>query len=396
MTVLQKCHTYTRADAARAADIYPYYPVFETQGKGGEMRLDTGTVTNLGTNNYRGFTRHPQVKEAAREAIDRWGTSATGSRYLNGNLAIHEQLEAELATFYGTEAALIYSSGYMANLGAVSALVGKGEAVVLDRQAHPSLIDGAQLAHARGAKVYFFSENDASSLHRSLAELDGTPALVCVDGYRSLDADASPLPQLLHVTNHHGATLLVDDADGLGVLASGRGSIAHHALDGQVPLTTVTFSKSLASQGGAVLADGIVIDYLRHNSRPAMYSTGLAPASAAAALAALRLLAKHPITPPALALASRLRTGLAELGYRVPTATGPVITVPFPDEYLLLLAHRMLTQHGIYTNPILPPTAENPQLRLAVTDDHTDASVAVCIKVFAQLRDDLLPEVPET
>ncbi|MGW2106340.1 aminotransferase class I/II-fold pyridoxal phosphate-dependent enzyme [Streptomyces sp. NPDC001948] len=391
MNVLEKCYAYTRADEVRAADFYPYYPIFDGADQdGGVARVDGRSMTNLGSGDYRGFTHHPQVRQAAREAIDHWGTSATDSRLLSGNIALHEQLEGELADFYGVEAALVYSAGYLANLGVVSALAGRGEAVVLDQQAHASLIDGAQLARAQGAAMKFFSRNDASSLHRTLTELSTTPTLVCVSGLHSMEGDIAALPDLLQIADHHGATLLVDDAHGLGVLARGRGSIAHHALDGQIPLTTVSFSKSLASQGGAVLADRKVIDFLRHTSRPAMFSAGLAPASAAAALTALRLLTNQPTAPRALALAARLRAALAEMGYSVPTGTGPVIPVRFADEYMLLLSHRMLTNHGIYSNPILPPAAEGPQLRLIVTDAHTDESITACLEVFAHLRDDLV------
>src|SRR5690606_28841470 len=229
----------------------------------------------LGSNDYRALSANRQVIGAAQDAIALYGTSAAGSRLLNGNLDLHEELEADLADFFGYEAALIFSSGYMTNLGVVSALAGRGDQVFLDEKAHASLVDGAQLAQASGAVVRWFGHRDPRDLARQLAAASTESILVATDGVFSMLGDLASVAELVAVCEEYGATLLIDDAHGVGVLGRGRGVIEQAGMQGRVPLMTMTFSKSLASQGGAVLADAKTIDFLRHTSRPQIFSSGL-------------------------------------------------------------------------------------------------------------------------
>ncbi|MFI0813591.1 aminotransferase class I/II-fold pyridoxal phosphate-dependent enzyme [Streptomyces echinatus] len=392
MDLLEKCRAYARADEARDVGLYPFYPVFQGPSEGGQAVLDGAEVCMLGSNNYRALSENAQVIGAAQDAIALYGTSATGSRLLNGNLDLHENLEADLADFFGYEAALIFSTGYMTNLGVVSALAGRGDQVFLDEKAHASLIDGARLAAASGAVVRGFAHNDPDDLARQLAAAPTASSLVATDGVFAMEGGLAPVAELVAVCEEFGATLLVDDAHGVGVFGRGRGAVEQAGMRGRVPLMTLTFSKALASQGGAVLADAKTIDFLRHTSRPQIFSAGLSPADTAAAHAALREVRRRAeAEPDVLAAAEYLRRALDALGYDVAGSAGPVIPVRFPDQLSMLSAHRLLIEHGVYTNAVLPPASEDHQLRIACTDAHTPDVLESAIGVFASLREELLP-----
>ncbi|MEU9761723.1 aminotransferase class I/II-fold pyridoxal phosphate-dependent enzyme [Streptomyces sp. NPDC047987] len=396
MDLLEKCRAYTRADEARDVGLYPYYPVFQGPAEGGRAVLDGAEVCMLGSNDYRALSANRQVIGAAQDAIALYGTSAAGSRLLNGNLDLHEELEADLADFFGYEAALIFSTGYMTNLGVVSALAGRGDQVLLDEKAHASLVDGAQLAQASGAMVRRFGHRDPRDLARQLAAASTESTLVATDGVFSMQGDLAPVAELVAVCEEYGATLLIDDAHGVGVLGRGRGVIEQAGMQGRVPLMTLTFSKSLASQGGAVLADAKTIDFLRHTSRPQIFSSGLSPADTSAAHAALREIRRRAeAEPDALAAADYLRRALDALGFDVARSVGPVILVRYPDQTSILSAQRILIEYGVYTNAMLPPACEGYQLRIACTDAHTPDVLEAALGVFASLREELLPRYRE-
>ncbi|RNF86769.1 aminotransferase class I/II-fold pyridoxal phosphate-dependent enzyme [Streptomyces botrytidirepellens] len=392
MDLLEKCRTYTRADEARDVGLYPYYPVFQGPVDGGRAVLEGAEVLMLGSNNYRALSSSPQVIGAAQDAIALYGTSATGSRLLSGNLDLHEELEADLAGFFGYEAALVFATGYMTNLGVVSALAGSGDQVYLDEKAHASLVDGARLAKASGAVVERFGHNDPGDLARQLAAAPTRSVLVATDGVFSLEGSLAPVAELVAVCEEYGATLLVDDAHGVGVFGRGRGVIEQAGMQGRVPLMTLTFSTSLASQGGAVLADAKTIDFLRHTSRPQIFSAGLSPADTAAAHASLREIRRGAeAEPDALMAAEHLRRALDALGFDVAGGSSPVIPVRFPDESAMLAAQRVLVDHGVYTSAVLPPVCEGYQLRIACTDAQSPDALEAAIGVFASVREALLP-----
>ncbi|MET8816526.1 aminotransferase class I/II-fold pyridoxal phosphate-dependent enzyme [Streptomyces sp. NPDC004549] len=390
MDLLEKCRAYTRADEIRDAGLYPYYPSFQGPSEGGRAVLDGAEVCMLASSDYRALSTNVQVVGAAQDAIALYGTSAAGARLLSGNLDLHEELEADLAGFFGYEAALVFATGYMTNLGVVSCLAGDGDQVYLDEKAHASLVDGARLAKASGAAVREFGHVSPGDLARQLASAPTRSVLVVTDGLFPVEGHLAPVAELLAVCEEYGATLLVDDSHGVGVFGQGRGVIQHLGLEGRVPLMTLSFGTSLASQGGAVLADAKTIEFLRHTSRPQVFSTALSPADTAAAHAALREIRRRAGSEPdALAAAVHLRRALDAIGYDVAGDAGAHVSVRFSAEVTMLAAQRLLVDHGVFTT-VLPPACEGFALMLTCTDAHTPDVLEAVIGVFAALRDDLL------
>jgi len=393
MDLLEKCRAYAWAEETRASGLYPFDPAFHGSARGGQATLDGAAVCMLGSSDYRALRTHPQVVAAAQDAVWAYGTSAGGSRLSSGNLQLHRDLEADLAQFLGYEAALVFAAGYMANLGTVSCLAGEGDLVCLDEKAHASLVDGARLAQASGATVRWFSHNQPDDLARQLEAAGPLSALVATNSLFPWEGGGlARLPGLVEVCERYGATFLVDDAHGVGVFGRGRGLIADFGLDGRVPLMTLSFGTSMASQGGAVLSDARTVDYLRHHARPQIFATGLSPADTAAAHAALveiRRLADRDAD--ALIAAEYLRTALNALGYQVSGSTSPVIPVDFPDQAAMLAAHNMLVEHGVYTAAAPPSACDGHQLQLSCTDAHTPDVLDAVIGVFTYLRDRLVP-----
>lgn len=366
--IFSKVSGYTAARDAMAAGIYPYFLPL-TGNEGTTVTLGDRELIMCGSNNYLGLTADPRVKRAAAQAVEQFGTSCTGSRFLNGNLALHDQLEAELADFYGKPAAAVISTGYQANLGTISALAGRGDVVVADRDAHASVVDGGRLSDA---KLRRFRHNDPAALDRVLASVpDSAGTLVVVDGVYSMEGDLCALPEIVEVCERRGARLIVDDAHGLGVLDKGRGTCSHFGLTDRVDLITVTFSKSLASLGGAVVGDDDVIHYLKHHARSLIFSASATPASAASALAALRILREEPWRADrAQQNAEYMRAGLAQRGISAGESATPVIPLRTRGTVETLLLWRELIDAGVYTNPVLPPAA-SPRLRLSFMATHT-------------------------
>ncbi|MER5863150.1 aminotransferase class I/II-fold pyridoxal phosphate-dependent enzyme [Kitasatospora sp. NPDC002040] len=385
--------SYRAARDAMAAGLYPYFLPL-TGHEGTTVTLGDQELVMCGSNNYLGLTADPRVKKAAAEALDLYGTSCTGSRFLNGNLALHDLLEEELADFYGKPAAAVFSTGYQANLGVISALAGRGDLVFADRDAHASIVDGTVLS---GAKLRRFPHNDAAALDRRLADApEGSGRLVVVDGVYSMEGDLCVLPELVSASRRHGARIVVDDAHGLGVLDGGRGTAAHFGLVDQVDLITVTFSKSLASLGGAVVGSEEVIHYLKHHARSLIFSASATPASAAAALAALRILRAEPWrAEKAQENAAYVRRGLARLGVSSGASSTPVVPLRTRGVVETLLLWRRLVDRGVYTNPVLPPAA-SPRLRLSFMATHTTDHLDRVLEALAAETDMFLgPDEPD-
>ncbi|EPH43744.1 8-amino-7-oxononanoate synthase [Streptomyces aurantiacus] len=359
---------YTAASDLMKAGLYPYFLPLAGQ-EGATVRRSGRELIMCGSNNYLGLTADPRVHAAARGALERYGSSSTGSRFLNGNTDLHEELETELADFLGKPAAVVLSTGYQANLGALAGLLTPRDYAVVDRDAHASLVDGVRLS---GAKLRRFPHNDAEGLRRTLEQLpDDAARLVIVDGVYSMEGDICDLPAITAVCARYGARLLVDDAHGLGVLAGGRGTTAHFGLTDQVDLITVTFSKSLASLGGAVAGSEEAVHYLKHKARSLMFSASMTPASTAAALTALRILRAEPhLTTDVRAKADHVRRGLVEAGVGTGESTTPIIPVPVPDAQGTLAIWERLIRAGVYVNPVLPPAA-TPRLRTSYMATHT-------------------------
>jgi 8-amino-7-oxononanoate synthase len=364
-----------------------------------EVVLPDGRVAVcLASNNYLGLAAHPEVTAAAADAALRLGAGAGSARLVTGGLALHDELEARLAAFKGTVAALLFSSGYLANLGTVAALVGPGDAVFSDELNHASIIDGTRLSKAA---VYVYRHGDAGHLDELLRGWDGAGkgerhtgeprrALVVTDSVFSMDGDLAPLPELVAVCERHGAVLMVDEAHATGVVGpGGRGAVAHFSLEGRVPVIMGTLSKSLGAAGGFIAGSEALCAFLRHRARSFVFDTALPPPTAAAALAALGVLEREPGRAERVRwLARCLTDGLAEAGYRVPTPDAAVIPVVVGEPAVALDLARGLLERGVLAVAIRPPSVPEgtSRLRVTVMATHTDDHLDLALEAFRALR----------
>jgi 8-amino-7-oxononanoate synthase len=384
--IFDKCRSFADpvAQAARVVTHSPFFTLFEGQDAA-VAQTHIGDVLMCGSNNYLGLTADHRVRAAAHAAIEEYGSSRTGSRLLNGNTRLHVELERELADFVGVPAALVFATGYQANLGVIATLLARDDVVIIDREAHASIYDACSMS---AAKVRQFRHNDMEHLERRLASCPPDAGkLVVVDGVYSMAGDLCPLPDVVALCRRYGARLLVDDAHAIGVLGHGRGTGAHFGLTDQVDLVTVTFSKSLASIGGAVLGSEDVIDYMRYHARSLIFSAAAPPSSLASALAALRILRAEPWRCKlALDNASFMQRELTALGYEpIPTET-PIVCVPTAGVEHTMHTWRGLLERGVYVNPVIPPAA-SPRLRTSFTAVHQPDQLLYALAAFAEVRD---------
>ncbi len=385
MDLFEKCQKYTTAKDLQAAGLYPYF-IPLTDSEGTEVTVGDHHLVMIGSNNYLGLTAHPKVCEAAIEATRRYGTSCTGSRFLNGTLELHLELERQLAAFMGTEAALVFSTGYQTNVGVISTLVGRGDCVITDKDDHASIVDGCRLSFG---KMRRFRHNDMAHLERILAGLpDDVGKLVVVDGIFSMGGDIAPLPEIVRLCQKYGARLMVDDAHSIGVLGEGRGTAAHFGLSDQVDLTMGTFSKSFASLGGFIAGAADVVHYIQHTARSLIFSASMPPANTAAALAALEVMQDEPERIARVnQIGERMRTEFRRLGFDVGNSQTPIVPVIIGDEARTFMAWKALYEAGVYTNPVISP-AVPPELSLLRTSymaTHTDEQLDRVLDVFAQV-----------
>ncbi len=385
MDIFEKCRTYTAAKEAMAAGLYPYF-IPLTENEGTEASFRGHRLIMCGSNNYLGLTTDPRVRQAALEAIQRFGTSCTGSRFLNGTLELHEQLERELAEWVGKEAALVFSTGMQTNLGTISALVGRNDVVILDKDDHASIVDGARLGWGETKR---FRHNDMQDLERILASLpEDQGKLVVVDGLYSMGGDIAPLPEITALCEKYGARLMVDDAHAIGVLGGGRGTAAHFGLTDKVDLIMSTFSKSFASLGGFVAGDEEVIHYIKHHARALIFSASIPPANAAAALAALQIMRQEPERIQRLnAIAERMRRELRMLGFNIGNSASPIIPIIIGDDTLTLLTWKALFEAGVFVNPVLSPAVPQGQqlLRTSYMATHTEEQLDYVLETYARV-----------
>jgi 8-amino-7-oxononanoate synthase len=384
MELFEKCRQFTTAKEVQEAGLYPYF-IPLTDSEGTEVTVGDHRLIMIGSNNYLGLTTHPQVRGAAIEATRRYGTSCTGSRFLNGTLELHLELERRLAEYMGTEAALVFSTGYQTNLGTISALVGRGDFVVTDKDDHASIVDGCRLAFGEMRR---FRHNDMAHLERVLAGLpEEAGRLVVVDGVFSMGGDIAPLPEIVPLCQKYGARLMVDDAHSIGVLGGGRGTAAHFGVTDQVDLTMGTFSKSFASLGGFIAGTADVIHYIQHHARSLIFSASMPPANAAAALAALDVMEAEPERIRRVnQIGERMRAGFRQLGFNVGASETPIIPVIIGDDMNTFMAWKSLYEAGIYTNPVISP-AVPPELALLRTSymaTHTDEQLDRVLATFAR------------
>ncbi len=384
--VLAKALDWKLYEQVSQTGFYPYFqPLEENQGP--VARYQGREVLMLGSNNYLGLTTHPKVREAAIEAIKKYGTSMTGSRFLNGTLMLHEELEQKLADFLGKPAALVFTTGYQANLGMLTALINKESLVVVDRLAHASIHDGCRLIEGETLK---FKHNDLGDLERILSSLPkDRGALLFVDGVYSMEGDLAPLPGIIELAKKYKVRLAVDDAHGIGVIGpGGRGTAHHFHRENEVDLIVGTFSKSLASIGGFVAAEKKGIDFIKHFGRPMIFSASLPPSCTAAAGAALDILIAEPERPEqVLKNTAIMSRGLREIGYQTGESKAAIVPIEIGDSMKTFMIWKELLDEGIYTNPVLYPAVAHGKemLRTSYLATHTESHLSRALDIFKKI-----------
>jgi 8-amino-7-oxononanoate synthase len=379
-----------RVVAAKELGLYPYFlPLENTEGT--EVIMEGRKIVMIGSNNYLGLTTHPKVREAAIAAIKKYGTSCTGSRFLNGTLKMHLEAEEKFAAFVGKEAALMFATGMQANLGCISAVLGRDDIVIIDKDDHASIVDACRLGFGKMAR---FIHNDLSSLERQLKAAPSTSGvLVIVDGVYSMGGDIAPLPEIVELTQKYGARLYVDDAHSLGVLGpQGRGTAAQFGLTDQVDMIMGTFSKSFASIGGFVAGDTDVMEWVKHGARSFIFSASIPPSQVAAALASLEIMQTEPEWLERLWRNTRkMHEGYRSMGFNIGPSETPVIPIIIGDELKTQLAWKALFDAGIYTNAVFPPAVPPSKslLRTSYMATHTDAQLDFVLDTFYQVGKEL-------
>lgn len=385
MDLFKKCLDFETARLARADGSYPYFIPLD-RNEGTEVVYQGKRIIMCGSNNYLGLTTHPKVREAAIEAIRKYGTSCTGSRFLNGNMTIIEELEEQLADWVGMDDALVFSTGMQVNLGTISSLVGRGDFVILDKEDHASIVDGAFLS---GGKIERFRHNDIEHLERvlkSLPEIAGK--LLVVDGLFSMEGDIAPLPEIIPLCERYDVRLMVDDAHAMGVLGGGKGTAAHFGLTEKVDLIMSTFSKSFASIGGFVAGNFDVIDYIKHHARSLIFSASIPPANTATVLAALQVMREEPQMFADLeANGDFMREGFKNLGFDTGHSVTPIIPIIIGDNELTFKMWRDLFEAGVFVNPVISPaTAPGRQLlRTSYMATHQKSQLEKVLEIFEKV-----------
>ena len=392
IALFDKCRAYDVPQKIKAAGVWTYFRAIES-AQDPEVYIDGQKLVMLGSNNYLGLTNHPKVKEAAIEAVRKFGTGCAGSRFLNGTMTIHEELEEKLADFMGKEAAVTFSTGFQVNLGTIACLVDRRDTVYLDKQDHACIIDGARLGLGEIRK---FRHNSARDLRRMMAADDAAwetkpnaGRLVVVDGVYSMEGDICPLPEIVDVAKDYGAAVMVDDAHGIGVLgAGGRGTAEHFGLNDDVHLIMGTFSKSLASVGGFVCGDRDTMHYVKHRARTNVFSAAPSPANVAAAGMAVDIIRTEPERRQLLWQNTRfMLDGLRSLGFDTGESGTPVIPIVVGEDHTAFCMATRLQQEGVFVNAVVSPATPPGRalLRTSYMATHTEAHLSFALDKFAKV-----------
>ena len=384
--VLDKVSNFRTAAQLRELGVYPYFRTISS-AQDTEVVIEGKKVLMLGSNSYLGLTNHPKIKAAAQAAVAKYGTGCAGSRFLNGSLDIHLELEAALGKLVRKEAVLLYSTGFQVNLGVISALVGKGEYVLGDKSNHASIVEGCLLSQG---KFLRFAHKDMAALESRIEKIEpGAGKLIVVDGVFSMEGDIIQLPELCRIASEHSATVMVDDAHSIGVLGqNGAGTASHFGLTDQVHLIMGTFSKSLASLGGFIASDAETIDYLKHHSRPLIFSASMSPANSAAVLAALEIMSQEPERIAQLwHNTRRMKQGLYDLGFDLGDSETPILPVYCRDLMVAFKVCKRLQEEGIFVNPIVSPAVAPGQelIRISLMATHTDKQVDFALEKLGKV-----------
>jgi 8-amino-7-oxononanoate synthase len=384
MDIFQKCYNFTAAREVMALGLYPYFhPLSSGQDTG--VVIDGKPMIMIGSNNYLGLTSHPEVKEAAIKAVEKYGSGCSGSRFLNGTLDLHVELEEKLAKFVRKEAALVFSTGFQTNLGTISALVSKHDYVVTDRADHASIFDACRLSFGDTMK---YKHNDMEDLERVLSGLEEEAGkLIVIDGVFSMEGDLANLPEIVKVGQKYGARIMVDDAHGIGVMGTnGRGTAEHFGVEDKIDLIMGTFSKSFASLGGFIAGEEAIIHYLKHISRELIFSASMPPSAVAATLKALEIIQREPQRRKRLwEITDRMHQEYRNLGFDIGTTETPVIPIIVGEDLQTFKFWRELFDQGIFANPIISPAVPKGKalIRTSYTATHTDQQMDKVLKVFA-------------
>ena len=383
--IFEKCFKFDKAKMLISHNLYPFFRVIET-AQDPEITIKGRKMIMVGSNNYLGLTNHPKVKEAAIEAIKKYGTGCAGSRFLNGTLDIHVNLEEKLARFMGKEAALIFSTGFQVNLGVISALVGKDDVVIIDKMDHASIIDGCRLSFGEVKK---FRHNDMTDLERMLNEYEERDKLIVVDGIFSMEGDIANLPEIVSLAKKYGARIMVDDAHSIGVLGkNGRGTAEHFGLENEVDLIMGTYSKSLASIGGFISGSADIIHYIKHIARSFIFSASPPPASVASVSAALDIIKNEPERREKLWKNTRkMLKGFKELGFEVGASQTPIIPIVVGEDQDAFIMAMMLQEEGVFANVAVTPAvpAGRALIRTSYMATHTDEQLDRVLKGFEKV-----------
>jgi 8-amino-7-oxononanoate synthase len=389
-SLFAKVRAFKTAEQIRQSGLYPYFRTI-TSAQDTEVFIGGQKVLMLGSNSYLGLTNHPKIKEAARSAVEKYGTGCAGSRFLNGTLDIHIELESVLAKLVNKEAVLLYSTGFQVNLGVISALVGKGDYVIGDKSNHASIVEGCLLALG---KFLRFPHKDLTGLEQRLREIDPKAGkLVVVDGVFSMEGDIIQLPELCRIAGKYGAAVMVDDAHAIGVLGThGAGTASHFGLSDQVHLIMGTFSKSLASLGGFIAADTETIDFLKHHSRPLIFSASMSPANAAAVLAAVHIMEREPERLSQLwRNTNRMKQGLLRLGFDLGQSETPILPVYCRSLRSAFLFCKRLQDEGLFVNPVVSPAVApgHELIRISLMATHTDKQIDFALDKLGKVGKEL-------
>ncbi len=387
--LFEKCSRFTRANELKSLGLYPYFRVIES-AQDPEVYINGKRMIMVGSNNYLGLTNHPKVKEAAKQAIERYGTGCAGSRFLNGTLDIHVLLEEKLARFMRKEAALVFSTGFQVNLGVISALVGRDDIVIIDKLDHASIIDGCRLSYGEIKK---FRHNTMDDYERVLIENQGKATFTVVDGVFSMEGDIINLPELTRIAREYGSRVMVDDAHGIGVLGkTGRGTGEHYGLENEIDLIMGTYSKSLASIGGFVAGDKAVINYIKHYARSLIFSASPPPASIASVSAAIDIIENEPERLVNLwNNTERMVREFRDMGFQTGHTQTPIIPVIVGDDELAFRMAMLLHEEGIFVNVAVSPAVPTGGALVRTsymathTEEHLDLVAASFRKVGRKL-----------
>jgi 8-amino-7-oxononanoate synthase len=381
--LLQRIRSYDVADQLKEANLYPYFRVIESE-QDTEVIIDGKPALMFGSNSYLGLTNHPKLKEAANRAVQQYGTGCAGSRFLNGTLKIHIELEEALADYLQKEAVLLYSTGFQANLGAIAPLASRNDYIFIDELVHASIIDGTRLSFG---KVMKYRHNDMESLEKQLRRVEGNGSkIIVMDGIFSMEGDIANLPGITKLAEQYDATVIVDDAHAVGVIGrGGRGTGDHFGMQDKMDLIVGTFSKSLASLGGFVAADHDMINYLKHNSRALIFSASMTPSSAASALAALEIIRNEPERIEKLWQNTHYAMDqIKSAGFEIGHTQSPILPIYIRDNHKTFQFARMMADDGVFVNPVVSPAVRSTDslIRFSLMATHSFAQIDRAVEIM--------------